>query len=215
VSTQRHDDQVATDSSIGAAIEIYDALLTEDPQGWGAGCWTVIRAGYGRDELLNRLSANWQVLAPVDLEELMRLAYGEVVDADSVGLDAEAWLVTSGPNFGLLEINGFAGSLRETLAALTAGTSARVVSLFWNDAISRVDLAHAVDGDIQSADLVSESYENATDAALVEALGDVLPFRDTASAAAKGLAVVERLSGVRLDDALLGRAWPLVAFEML
>jgi hypothetical protein len=86
-----------------------------------------------------------------------------------------------------------------------------VISMYWNDAVGRAILGYAVDGEVQIVDLVSEDYNTATAPELVEALSEL---SGEAAFEAKGMAIVERLSGVRLDDRLLTRQWPVVRFRM-
>jgi hypothetical protein len=202
---------MTTDRPISEAVQSYGALFEADGESWGAACWTVIKSKYSDDQLLSRLSNDYELLPPVTLEQLQELAYAPEADRSTEERGAMGWLVKSGDAVGLLEINGFAGSMTETLSALTGGTSARAIAMYWNDAIARASLHYAVGGAVQTVDLVSEDHGTATDPKLVEALAQL---DNEAAFEANGMAVVERLSGVRLDHRLLSQQWPIVRFRM-
>lgn len=206
----RHDPLVTNDRPMNEAIDAYVALFDSE-WGWDAACWTVIQSEYSGDQLLSRLSNDHEVLAPVDLDRLRELAYERDPGAPSDGWDAMGWLVKTGDSVGILEVNGFAGSQAETLSALTTGSPALAMSTYWNAAIGRVSLSYALSGEVERVDLVGEDYDHVTSPALKAALG---ALAGDAPQEAKGMAVIERLSGVRLDEIVLSQEWPVIRFQM-
>jgi hypothetical protein len=100
----------------------------------------------------------------------------------------------------LAENNGFHGSLREVLAGLSRGTVA--ASVYWNVNMQS-SIGYAEDGQLLAAfDFVISQHAGGTDPDRLAPFLDGLTFTNAHRKKAEAMAVLERVSGVRV-----GREW--------
>jgi hypothetical protein len=176
------------------AVQRYEELLRRTALDIAL-CWTVVEP----------------VTAPVSVEEVIRRLGGgpetvalsvsdEVPDGSTV-----FHLHPAGSAVALLEVNGYQGSRPEVLRRLSDG--ARVHSAFWNvNAVSR--LSYAVYGKVLAAfEALQPPESGPLDGDLDDLLAAVLDDDGHWSAAL--LAVVERRTGVALDDDWLNVPHPV------
>ena len=167
------------------AVRRYEELLRRTALDTAL-CWTVVEP----------------VTAPVTVEEVVRRLGG---DASTVALSVpdevpDGWAVfhlhPAGSAVALLEVNGYQGSRPEVLRRLSDG--ARVHSAFWNvNAASR--FSFAVYGKVLTAfEALQPPDTGPLDGDLDDLFAAVL--RDDGRWSAALLAVIERRTGVALDD---------------
>lgn len=186
----------------------YRALLEDRPLLAEGLCWTVLPGPVEEDAFFSALSQSpVRAFEPVALDEALEMSYDT-----ELGDRCSAWLIAGDDWTGLFEFNGFAGSMPETLKALAA-VSSPVVSMYWNDAIDTHQLSLAQRDRIQSTGELHEMSE--TDLAAIPDLADAVRAvlaDDAEDERVVGLAVVELVSGARLDEPLLAERWPLIQF---
>lgn len=187
-------------ASFRLAESRYAAWLA-DNEGLGIGlCWSVSRSA-ADVSVLNLLSSDCVSEGDVDLGGLDESSFDDGSSREHVG-----WLIDTGSHVAVLELNGFGGSLRPGLQAWSA--QARSLSgMFWNVELDN-QVAVARDGRLATTDVGSDSIDE-VDELLNGYLRLVTPETDIR---AFGLTVVETETGLRLDDELLSRRWPLVRF---
>lgn len=164
-------------------------------------CWTVSHKP-ADVSVMDLLSADWASEGVVDL-----LGLSEASFDDGGGREHVGWLLDTDTHIAVLELNGFGGSLQPGLQAWGRAVDS-LSGMFWNVNLDN-QVAIARDGRLSTAVLEPEPFTDEDSlitpyAPLVTSETDVRAF---------GLALVETETGLRLDDELLTRRWPLVRFS--
>ena len=183
-------------------IERYSSLLAAH-EGLGvAMSWAAARTDANASSIMDLISPDWVRQGVGGLAHLEERSYDDDSGREHVG-----WLIGTGEQVGLFEVNGFGGSQEAGLRAWARGVPV-LAGIFWDVNLAN-QLAIARDGQFVSAELWAEGHIAGKGAAIARYESSFTPETDLR---AFGLAVVESETGLRLDDDLLRRQWPIVRF---
>jgi hypothetical protein len=187
------------------AVGRYAGWLDSRPDLTDALCWTVARTDQPGEAAMRLLSPDWSIGDRVDLDGLAELSFE---DADAPGdREHRGWLIETGSHVGVLELNGFGGSVVASVRAWSISFPA-TAGMFWNvNSVNQLIVARRGEPEIYEM-LIGEPTDG-----LGPILGRYRALLDDESQPwASGLAIVEAETGLALDHAVLDGHWPVVEF---
>ncbi|MDT5068608.1 MAG: hypothetical protein QOK02_4763 [Mycobacterium sp.] len=201
-----HELMSAIDSEwLNDAVGRYAGWLESRPDLTDALCWTAARTDEPGAAAMRLLSPDWSVGDRVELDGLAGLSF-EDPDAPSAR-EHRGWLVETGTHVGVLELNGFGGSVLDNVRAWSI-TFPATAGMFWNvNSVNQLIVGRRSEPEIYEM-LIGEPTDT---------LGPVLGgyralLDDETQPWATGLAIVEAETGLALDEAVLDGRWPIVEF---
>jgi hypothetical protein len=187
------------------AVDRYAGWLESRPDLADAVCWTAARTDQLGAEAMGLLSPDWGVGDRADLDELAELSFTDP-NAPS-GRQHRGWLVDTATHVGVLELNGFGGSVVDNVKTWSISFPA-TAGMFWNvNSVNQLVVGRRGEPEAYEM-LIGEPTDT-----LGPILGRYRALLDDESRPwATGLAIVEAETGLALDAAVLRGRWPIVEF---